>query len=366
MKRLSILIFISLTSLSVWAQTQIGGSESPVYINNGKVGVGTNSPTESLDVKGNLRIQGSGDNGIGGYLRLYSDGIIGEQANWIMYNMSSNGVDYAGGGLQFWNYPADDSNGCCNQRVIFYNNGNVFIAKNLGMGTSKPISKLDVNGSFVLRNRLQVGNANTVWLTDAVSGYQDGMHSSDAALLVPVHQNSASDLRLYITDDFNDSFSIWGNTCRGGDCADINAASQIARFEGGGNVMFCGNVGIGKNNPDSGIKLDVAGTIRATELKIEAQTADFVFEDNYQLRSLVEIEQFVQTNKHLPDIPSAKEMKEDGVGLAEMNKLLLQKIEELTLYVIQLKNENESQNSENKELIKRVLSLEKRIGKTTN
>ncbi|PXX95174.1 hypothetical protein DF185_22610 [Marinifilum breve] len=82
--------------------------------------------------------------------------------------------------------------------------------------------------------------------------------------------------------------------------------------------------------------LDVKGTIKAKEIKVVAQTADFVFEDDYQLKDLSEVEQFITTNKHLPDIPSAKQMKENGIGLAEMNKLLLQKIEEMTLHIIEL------------------------------
>ncbi|WP_461630277.1 hypothetical protein [Labilibaculum euxinus] len=106
-----------------------------------------------------------------------------------------------------------------------------------------------------------------------------------------------------------------------------------------------------KNGIVSG-NLDVVGTIHATEIKVQAQTADFVFEEDYQLKSLEEVEQFVKTNNHLPDIPSAKEMKEDGVGLAEMNKLLLQKVEELTLYIIEMKKENVKQQKEIEKLIR--------------
>lgn len=94
-----------------------------------------------------------------------------------------------------------------------------------------------------------------------------------------------------------------------------------------------GNVGVGTTSPTH--KLDVNGTIRAKEIKVEAQPADFVFEDDYNLRSLNDVQAFIKANKHLPDIPSASEMKADDVDLAEMNKLLLMKIEELTLYAIE-------------------------------
>jgi len=108
-----------------------------------------------------------------------------------------------------------------------------------------------------------------------------------------------------------------------------------------------GNVGIGKK-PDT--KLDVAGTIRATEIKVTAQTADFVFEPDYELRPLDEVEVFVKENKHLPEIPSAKQMEAEGVNVAEMNKLLLQKVEELTLYMIAMKKAYDDMQKEMKEL----------------
>jgi DNA polymerase III delta prime subunit len=82
-------------------------------------------------------------------------------------------------------------------------------------------------------------------------------------------------------------------------------------------------------------ELEVKGLIRASEIKVEAQTADFVFEEDYQLRPLQEVEAFVKANKHLPEIPSAQEMEKEGVNVAQMNKLLLQKVEELTLYSIE-------------------------------
>jgi hypothetical protein len=95
-----------------------------------------------------------------------------------------------------------------------------------------------------------------------------------------------------------------------------------------------GNVGIGTVNPQN--KLDVNGIIRAKEVKVETGWADFVFNDDYRLKPLSEVNAFIQENKHLPEIPSATEIKEnEGVNLGEMQVKLLQKIEELTLYIIQ-------------------------------
>ena len=89
------------------------------------------------------------------------------------------------------------------------------------------------------------------------------------------------------------------------------------------------------------------------------QTADFVFEDDYELRPLHEVEQFINQNKHLPEIPSAKEMEsEDGIGLAELNKLLLQKIEELTLYMIEQQKQIEELTNQNKEINSKIQNLQ--------
>ncbi len=99
-----------------------------------------------------------------------------------------------------------------------------------------------------------------------------------------------------------------------------------------------GNVGIGTPNPDA--KLTVAGNIHSREVKVSIDAgADFVFANDYALPDLGFVENFVKENKHLPGIASEKEMQENGLHLAEMNIKLLQKVEELILYVIQLKKE---------------------------
>jgi len=108
-------------------------------------------------------------------------------------------------------------------------------------------------------------------------------------------------------------------------------SNRLMSITGKGDVFIKSQLGIGKV---ATCALDVVGTIKAKEIKVTAQTADFVFEEDYQLRSLEEVNSFITTNKHLPEIPSATQMEVDGVNLAEMNKLLLQKIEELTLYMI--------------------------------
>ncbi len=112
-----------------------------------------------------------------------------------------------------------------------------------------------------------------------------------------------------------------------------------------------GNVGIGTTTPRE--KLSVNGNIRAREIKVEATNwPDYVFEKSYKIETLQELESYIKTNKHLPEIPSAKEVATNGVELGEMNKLLLKKIEELTLYVIQLKKESLDQQKQLDELKK--------------
>jgi hypothetical protein len=101
-----------------------------------------------------------------------------------------------------------------------------------------------------------------------------------------------------------------------------------------GYAFFEGNVGIGTTAPDE--KLTVKGKIHAEEVRVDLNVPgpDYVFKENYQLKSLSEIQAFIKENKHLPEIPSAKEMEEKGINLSEMNMLLLKKVEELTLYIL--------------------------------
>ncbi|WP_293918009.1 MULTISPECIES: hypothetical protein [unclassified Sphingobacterium] len=101
---------------------------------------------------------------------------------------------------------------------------------------------------------------------------------------------------------------------------------------------FAGNIGIGKR--DATEKLEVNGNIRAKEIKVETNNwPDYVFEEDYKLKSLTEVETFIKANKHLPDIPSAKKIEEDGLSVGEMNKLMMKKIEELTLHLIEKEKE---------------------------
>lgn len=104
-----------------------------------------------------------------------------------------------------------------------------------------------------------------------------------------------------------------------------------------------GNVGIGAA-ASSEHKLSVNGKIRAQEIKVEtANWPDYVFKPAYKLPSLSETEQFIQENGHLPEVPKAEEVEANGIQLGEMNKILLKKIEELTLQVIQLNKTVEKQ-----------------------
>ncbi|QNR87030.1 hypothetical protein H9N25_11910 [Pedobacter riviphilus] len=118
-----------------------------------------------------------------------------------------------------------------------------------------------------------------------------------------------------------------------------------------------GNVGIGTLMPAE--KLTVEGKIKAREIRVDGQGApDYVFEDTYHKLSLAEVEKYIRLNKHLPEVPSAKEFERDGMAVGEMNKLLLKKIEELTLHLIEKEKELKSQ-AERLTEIEKLLKINK-------
>ncbi|MBB6236406.1 hypothetical protein HDC90_001018 [Pedobacter sp. AK013] len=101
-----------------------------------------------------------------------------------------------------------------------------------------------------------------------------------------------------------------------------------------GNFIVDGKIGIGITTPVE--KLSVNGNIRSKEVKVEATNwPDYVFDENYKVEKLEELENYIKTNKHLPEMPTAKEVEVNGIALGEINRLLLKKVEELTLHLIE-------------------------------
>ncbi|RXK82907.1 hypothetical protein [Filimonas effusa] len=153
------------------------------------------------------------------------------------------------------------------------------------------------------------------------------------------------------------SHNIWGAAAgRIG----TESAHPLYLMAGYGNdavaILPNGNVGIGSKEPGS-YKLAVEGTIGARKIKVTQEAwADYVFDSSYQLPSLSHVETFIKENKHLPEIPSAAEVKKDGLDLGDNQVVLLKKIEELTLYIIQ-------QNKKMEQMEKRMTEMEAKQSK---
>ncbi|MGX1929364.1 interleukin-like EMT inducer domain-containing protein [Flagellimonas sp. 2504JD4-2] len=129
-------------------------------------------------------------------------------------------------------------------------------------------------------------------------------------------------------------------------------------------VNHLGYVGIGTYAPDS--KLTVKGNIHTEEVKVDLSVPgpDYVFKEDYDLKSLKEVQDYIKEHGHLPNIPSAQEMEVNGIQLGEMNMKLLEKIEELTLYTLSQEKQLKAQQSEINRLTKqeeRIQHLEKQL-----
>ncbi|MBL6448706.1 hypothetical protein JMN32_20505 [Fulvivirga sp. 29W222] len=262
-----------------------GDGIGDIYYNNGNVGVGTINPQRKFHISEEGMVQ----------LRL--------ERPYTSEGFSDIGS--ASGHLYF--YPGGYT--LKNGNFIVHTSGNV------GIGTTSPMSKLDVDG--------------------AVLASEFKLHSGDGKSALYMQEASTS------TDPFR--LTLGGQTIAGG--------IMIGREDWMSKVMIPWNVGIGTNDPGS-FKLAVEGKIGAREIQVTSVTPwpDYVFEEGYNLTELSEVERYVKENKHLPGIPTANDVEEDGVNLGEMNAKLLEKVEELTLYLIEMKKENEELKTRVKKL----------------
>ncbi len=166
---------------------------------------------------------------------------------------------------------------------------------------------------------------------------QSGYWAEGYTVYSPVSLWGGFKLRRTAPDD--NLNNTWGIGYQG------NADNALHITNGNAGIMMSflsnGRVGIGTTAPGT-YKLAVEGKLGAREVVVTtAPWADYVFASNYKLRPLSEVARFIQENKHLPEVPTAAEVAQNGNSLAETDAILLRKIEELTLYLIELKKENE-------------------------
>jgi hypothetical protein len=308
----AVLSLLSYSAFSQWTTSGNNISNS----NTGNVGIGTSVPDTKFHVKSNntyypwagaLRVEAPSNVNM---LSINHNGVAG--TIWAGSGNSTTGpwtpIHFYTGGLMTMTMAAD---------------GNVGI----GTGTNAPISKLNVYEGDI---RISATTTNRGLIFDAVS-------SVNIANMITMKRDNTNRWMFGSNgnsgvDDF--AFSRFSST------GAYLGTPLVFRRATGNSVFLEGNVAIGTNfdNNPNGYKLAVNGKIGAKEVQVEntsATWADYVFKSDYKLMPLNEVEAFIKDNQHLPEIPSADEVKENGHKLGEMDVLLLKKVEEMTLYILE-------------------------------
>jgi hypothetical protein len=219
----------------------------------------------------------------------------------------------------------NDSWGSWRRVLVQSSNGN------FGVNTSSPQSRFHILDQVVQAASTSRYDAN--FLVQGTSDSRDINEGASIGFVIPANSdgsNAWQQGRILVTPDNANNANASGRMF----LQTRYYSSGAWRWRNNLVLKSEGNVGIGTTTPDE--KLEVNGTIRSKEVKVEAAPwPDYVFSSNYSLISLQELQDFIDTYGHLPEVPDAETVEEEGIALGEMNALLLKKIEELTMHLIE-------------------------------
>ncbi|THU39177.1 hypothetical protein FAM09_11720 [Niastella caeni] len=357
---LCIIPLLGFSFVHIFAQTN-------TFPTSGNVGIGTTSPAATLHIlpasagdggiKYTNQINGYSSmiwasNGVG--FGLVSGGGLHAHANagyGFTIGTSSNNTSL-GGMLNVKGSGATASS--YTVRVQNSNAADLFTIRDdgsIGIGTVSPAATLHIlpasagDGGIKYTNQIN-GYSSMIWASNGV-GFGlvagGGLHAHANAGYGFTIASSASNTSL------GAMLNVKGS---GATSSTYSVKIQNSSAENMFTIRDDGNVGIGTTNPQA--KLAVNGEIYSKKVKVtQAGWADYVFDAGYQLRSLSDVEKYIQQHHHLPDVPSAKEVETDGLNLGDNQATLLKKIEELTLYVIEQNKKLEALQQEVKQLKKK-------------
>ena len=337
-----------------------------VFPASGPAGIGTTSPQMELDGVGQNRSKILRFRGEGG--QSYNDhnnyGIYQEDGEWVFpfpklvinYHTGIKMVGYSGyGGMRFYTGAGTGGvptglafsigEGDDNVRVV----NNLYTGQRIGIGTNNPQSALQI-GEYFGNNQSKITFPG-VYNFEKMSLGQEG--NGGALIEFRNHTNLTQSYGIKVganVDDYGPGLYIAG-AAPADSAATLQYATSPALF-----VHAATNtVGIGTNST-YGYKLAVAGNMIAEKVivKLQGNWPDYVFHKSYALPSLQEVNRFISQNGHLPNVPSAATVKKEGIDVEEMNTTLLRKVEELTLYLIDMDKKVKALEAANKALETKV------------